>query len=703
MALVTVGSIELVRRPHSFLHSLRFKLLIASLTLLVIPWIGYLYLLEIEDSLRQSQETLLLSRAEIVANLLNDRLTAEENQTLLASDETISTSLYVHPLEQAPVADGYPEEWGKLITQTRRYLASETSTDAVSFELLAGYHQEYLYLLMLVSDTTLTYPKPGGPLTSGDHLILALPGTVRKSRQYLLGTSAPGWIRVLQTDNLQSETAIRGEWQETSTGYNVELRIPLAMVDRGLSLAVINKDNINDKPIGIAATSGWQTNANLARLVMPSLPSEMLLKGLDSDSHRYTILNRQRQVIGRYGNLPPPEPSQTTFTSRILAALLVERPVSNEYKREHAGHMDGPEIRRALSGGGKVHRYRTRRSQSAILSAAYPLYNADKISGAILVEQSTHTILFMQQTALERLLTSTLLLFLITGGTLFLLASYLTRRITRLSRKFSRTVSQDGRIIGPVSSTTNNDELGELEQSFSSVLQRLQDYNSYLEAMASRLAHEFRTPLAMVQSSLENLQTDDEKAAQKRYTERALEGTHRLQLILNRLREATRLEQALQGAELKTVNMTELCPSLCEGYRLSHPSIQFRCEFIDTQLQAFVAPELISQAMDKLVGNAVDFHTPSTPIHIMLTQQDEKLFIHITNQGPPLPEGMHDVLFQSMVSIRKLKDTEPHLGLGLYLVRLIAEFHNGQVMARNTEDGVDFSLALPIASSAVSD
>ena len=58
---------------------------------------------------------------------------------------------------------------------------------------------------------------------------------------------------------------------------------------------------------------------------------------------------------------------------------------------------------------------------------------------------------------------------------------------------------------------------------------------------------------------------------------------------------------------------------------------------------------------------------------------------------------MKEQLFQSMVSIRtdKNKSTQPHLGLGLYIVKLIADFHGGEVWAENTGSGVKISLRLP--------
>jgi dedicated sortase system histidine kinase len=696
MAPVIAGSADPAKmayeRSSSFIHSLRFKLVVASLTLLLIPWVGYRYLQETEESLRQAQETLLLGRAEVVAGLLANRA------SLMNGERGTNRSLYVHPLSRAALVDGYAEEWRELLTQARRYRASATTPAAISYDLLAGYYGQTLYLLIRVFDRSLTYPQANAPLSSGDHLILALPGDGASSRQYLIGTSAPGWVKVEDSRNHRGESRIRGEWQEMAQGYSVELRIPLAMTGQRLSLAVVDRASRAGRIQGIASTSGWQRNNQLARLVMPSVPSDSLLQGLDSQRHRYTILNRQRQVVGRHGTLSATSGEPATLLQRLLALLLGDPGKQALTAREHAGRMDGPEIRRALNGVASIYRYQYAARRAHTLSAAYPLSNAGEVVGVILVEQTTRNILLLQQQALAGLLGTSLILFLVTGGTLFLLATWLTRRISHLNRKFNRAVSHDGRVLENVKASPERDELGALDRSFAGVLQRLQAYNHYLEQMASRLAHEFRTPLAMVQSSLENLQSEDTPEIKNRYTERALEGTRRLNLILNRLREATRLEQALQSAELSSIDLAQLCQALCEGYRVSHPRIAFECHLPEAAAEIIAAPELISQALDKLVGNAIDFHTEGTPIHIAVAgTADPYVRLQVDNQGPCLPPGMEDALFQSMVSIREGGSDEPHLGLGLYLVKLILEFHNGRAKAENLENGVRFVLELPSA------
>ena len=72
----------------------------------------------------------------------------------------------------------------------------------------------------------------------------------------------------------------------------------------------------------------------------------------------------------------------------------------------------------------------------------------------------------------------------------------------------------------------------------------------------------------------------------------------------------------------------------------------------------------------------------------------------VANAGPSLPAGMEGQLFDSMVSLRDAGTAaEPHLGLGLYIARLIAQFHGGHARAENRADppGVVVTVTLPRA------
>jgi len=105
--------------------------------------------------------------------------------------------------------------------------------------------------------------------------------------------------------------------------------------------------------------------------------------------------------------------------------------------------------------------------------------------------------------------------------------------------------------------------------------------------------------------------------------------------------------------------------------------------------------------LDKLVDNAVDFSPDDATIGVSLRASDTEAEITVTNPGPPLPSEADTRLFESLWQSRLESEPSetrqrPHFGLGLYIVRLIAEFHGGSAHAANLPDnsGAAFSVRL---------
>jgi len=103
--------------------------------------------------------------------------------------------------------------------------------------------------------------------------------------------------------------------------------------------------------------------------------------------------------------------------------------------------------------------------------------------------------------------------------------------------------------------------------------------------------------------------------------------------------------------------------------------------------------------LDKLIDNAIDFSTPGTPITVRLQPAigDEPcVSISVENLGSPLPPNADSRLFESLWQSRTDSDARPHFGLGLYIVRLIAEFHGGRAQAETLdgERGARFTVRL---------
>jgi signal transduction histidine kinase len=164
--------------------------------------------------------------------------------------------------------------------------------------------------------------------------------------------------------------------------------------------------------------------------------------------------------------------------------------------------------------------------------------------------------------------------------------------------------------------------------------------------------------------------------------------------------EASRLEQSLSGVERTRYDLAAVVRGCVEGYRVAYPQSAFVLELPPGRLEVEGSPDLAAQLLDKLVENAVDFSRPGTPVRVALEPSGGAAALTVSNQGPLLPDKMRTRLFESMISVRDAAGAAtPHLGLGLYVARLIAQFHGGTIAASNlpSGDGAAVGVRIPLA------
>ena len=430
-----------------------------------------------------------------------------------------------------------------------------------------------------------------------------------------------------------------------------------------------------------------------------------ILRGVQRTESRLWVVNRRYQVLALAGSLrraadAAPAEGLLRGAWRRLAGWLIERPREDFAEAVPDDVLaTGRDIASALQGTPGTRTRLTPDGLAVVMSAAHPVWNGNEVAGAVVVEETTNPIASLRSDALERLLLLTLAAFAGAAAILIAFATRLSQRIRRLRDEAESAIDARGRLARIAAGSDAGDEIGDLSRSFSAMLARLAQHHVYLESMAGRLSHELRTPIAVVRSSLENLKLAATPDEMRTYVARAEEGLARLNTILQRMSEATRLEQALRTAERERYDLGAVVRGCVEGYRLAYAATPFELEAPARALEVSGSPDLGAQMLDKLVDNAVDFSPPGAAVRVRLQDQGRYALLAVQNQGPALPADMRARLFESMVSVRETRaGATPHLGLGLYVARLIAEFHGGAIEATDAPggDGVVVRVHLPL-------
>ena len=677
--------------------NLRRQLLLVSLLTLVLPWAGCEFIRETESALRQSQQQMLSGTAKAVAESLERY--PEEFPVPPGPGGDPGDQLYGHQLDGAPVIDGYFNDWPLPETSLRQIRGVDGP-----IHFVAGLHGRYVYLYVAVTDDRIVYASPAtiavddGPVYA-DRVVLVSANPPMASETLTFAAEAPGpviaWLR--NSLGFAPEPSVQARWQDVAGGYQVEARIPAGLLGTHLGVSITN--TASEREAGVRSTSFAGRAPGPFVTTSPYLASqaEKLVQAgtrmLITDHNGWRIA-----AAGSPGTSVPPAQGAVSSWLRIAYQALVEPGTEPAFAEPDPGGRERqPYITAALDGRSSESWFRSLDSGRAIVAVAEPVRSGAGTIGAVVLQQGTDAILSLRNEGLARLMNVTIVATVLVAAALLGYATWLSRRIRRLSLAAEQAVEGSG-IRAALPSAESGDEIGDLSRSFSYVLGQLADYNDYLRSLASKLSHELRTPLAIVTSSLENLEHEGLAGAPAEYTARARDGAERLRRILNAMSEASRVEELMAHAEPEEFELERVLSSTVEAYRDVYPErrFEFACRAARTPVRG--SPELLIQMLDKLVDNAADFSAEGELITVRLESRESRLVLSVHNPGPPLPERMRSQLFDSMVSVRT-DGSDRHLGLGLYVAKLIAEGHGGRITAENADGGVRFSVILPVADT----
>ena len=705
--------------------SLRLKLALISLLLLIIPATGIRLAGIVKTNLLESRKEALIFSARAVASALSGREGLFDRELFHSLDQ--NSDLYLFELTNPMRLNGKIDDWLPQLDNAEYfgsehilYKRDEAALQGAGFRHLVGKRGEYLYTVFLVDDDSVVLrQKKSLALDRSDHLQITVEDRKGNRNNYYVSTTKPGWVNgFLMISNgerllpLRNETRIQGVWQNTEYGYLLELRIPLTLVGKRLAFAIADVDDPIRREIStIIGTASMEGTGNIGWLLPQSSTIADILESLNRPQSRIQIVDSNQHIRASYGSMKTEQSKENSsppfyaVINDLLSPLfrLFTEPIGNDISETSTqpSTLDIAGVKEALLGDTTISSYRMANTEIEVMVAATPLLEKDAIIGAVVVEQTTNSILAIKNKVIEESIGLTLVALLFGGCGLLFFAFRISSRIRLLRNQAARAIGKNGQILNIAQSSKAKDEIGDLSRTLHAVLSQLKAQGQYREKMADNLEHEMRTPLASASASLKNLakELENEPAHIHNYVVWALRDIKRLEDLLTAIRDAASLKQALDQGFKETFNFSEaLTMWLNHSWKPTFSDVKFALNLPDNPVFIHGDPDKIRQMLDKLIENAVAFHLEGSSINLQIESRKNTYTVKVENSGQHIPEEMLEEIFSSMVSYRKNTNNTPHLGLGLYVVQTIAQHHGGTVTAGNVfgdPGGVCFSIVLP--------
>jgi PAS domain S-box-containing protein len=213
----------------------------------------------------------------------------------------------------------------------------------------------------------------------------------------------------------------------------------------------------------------------------------------------------------------------------------------------------------------------------------------------------------------------------------------------------------------------------------------------------SFVTHQLRTPLSGIRWMLELARENDLDAETASYLADAQESAERLIGLVNDLLDIARLESGRVTLDPAAVDVWTLTKNIVgELAPLARAKSQ-RLELTGTPASVYADSQLVRQAVMNLMSNAIKYTPDGGAITIVVQEEDNEVSVVVQDTGIGVPEAARKRLFEKFFRADNALtiDTEG-TGLGLYLVKLIAERSGGSIACVSTErQGSIFTLRLP--------
>nr|MCU0832311.1 ATP-binding protein [Rhizobiaceae bacterium] len=271
------------------------------------------------------------------------------------------------------------------------------------------------------------------------------------------------------------------------------------------------------------------------------------------------------------------------------------------------------------------------------------------------------------------------------------------KRIDAISAESSRIIAGD--LTRRLPQTGSNDEFDRLAASLNALLERIARLDVGVREVATNVAHDLRTPITRLRTRAELALNGRASVKDMRVAlEACVAESDALVRTFNAILMISRLEAGGRISERATVALDELVSEFAELYEpgADDDGVRLLLE-PPPEILAPVNRELVGQALSNLIENALrhGVSAQAPRVTIRLERRGHEAVISVEDNGEGVPTERINDLTERFVRIEGSRSTEGS-GLGLSLVKAIADAHGGRLELENTNPGFAARLWLPV-------
>lgn len=256
------------------------------------------------------------------------------------------------------------------------------------------------------------------------------------------------------------------------------------------------------------------------------------------------------------------------------------------------------------------------------------------------------------------------------------------------------SINEAADLSARIETPTGNNEFTRLAKTFDRMFERLEASFEAEKQFTADASHELRTPISVIKGACEYGMKYDETPEERQETITMIHRqAEKMSTLVSELLSMTRLDQGTERANFTEADLSALIKSICqeqteEGYTL-------HCD-IEENIIALIDVSLISRLLQNLLDNAVKYGRPDGSIWVSLCKREGEIQLSVKDDGMGIPAEHQEKIWQRFYQADPSRSGDNGAGLGLSMVKKIAEIHGGYMSLTSEEEkGSTFTLHLP--------